>query len=86
MKYIIKNCDILRNTAEITIKGFEEKEKDVCLANHKKCQDCSDCIIKKIVEKCRYQLNKPNEHPFVLGAKDLAKNILSDLEIEEVNE
>lgn len=53
-KYIIKNCPCF--VEGIAIKGNEQKTQ-TC-NNHKVreltlCQDCTDCVMKKIVELCR---------------------------------
>ncbi len=54
MKYIIKNCPCF--VEGIAIKGNEQKTQ-TC-NNHKVreltlCQDCTDCVLKQIVEKCK---------------------------------
>lgn len=53
-----------------------------------KCQDCTDCILKKIVELCK-EPNEPYYNPkceFGKGRTDLAEEILELLEIEECKE
>lgn len=68
MKYIIKNCPA-------TYQNFEDKF--VCTSRIKQkgfpfyCHDCTDCLIKRIVER----------------ANDcLTPEVIELLEIEEVNE
>lgn len=50
-KYIIKNCPCL----------YEYGKGDCCndlrYDQHTLCQDCTDCLLKKIVEKCETHFN-----------------------------
>ena len=39
-KYIIKNCDCILSSCRCNVKSLVY------------CQDCTDCLLKQIVEKC----------------------------------
>ena len=78
MSYIVKNCPCF--VSGVAIKG-NDKKVQTC-NNHKireltYCADCTDCVIKQVIEKCK-------EHPF----KDCAcgDEILQLFDIEEVKE
>lgn len=67
-KYIVKNCPCYvnyENILHLCCDGQGEGE----------CQDCTDCVIKRVIEKCK-------EHPF----KDCAcgDDILQLFDIEEI--
>ena len=42
-RYVIWNCPALQQTY-------------YCNTHHSKCQDCTDCVMKQIVKKCRKSL------------------------------
>lgn len=98
-KYIIKNCPAFmrpsyckdkcsysianKRDGELTYK-FEFDENS-------KCQDCTDCVMKQIVELCKEDLKPAREWQegdtvFIEYKKDvhLANNILQLLDIQEV--
>lgn len=82
-RYIIKNCpcycekllshDFSTNTSEVA-------DKDVCVGSISNsdyhCQDCTDCILKQIVELCNLNYTKYTNL--------IAKEILKRLDIQEV--
>lgn len=77
-KYIVKNCPAI-------YQNFEDKF--VCTSRIKQkgfpfyCQDCTDCIIKQIVDYCKYYTNNLyccNE------ISSITDDVLELLEIEEV--
>ena len=70
-KYIVKNCPAYSDYCE-EIKSYE-------------CQDCTDCLIKQVIEKCKNNLDYHNDKEFVSGRTNMAGNILALFEIEEVN-
>ena len=80
-KYIIRNCPCF--VEGIAIKGNEQKTQ-TC-NNHKireltYCQDCTDCVMKQIVELCKKEIKQ-----HVLTERKLfANGILELLDIEEV--
>ena len=67
-KYIIRNCPALSFSL-----GF------YCDEYQKKCQDCTDCLLKQIVEKCKGELGRVR----TIGKDILADEILQLFEIEE---
>ena len=86
-KYVIKNCPCLFNSYYASGKTVRFECND---GNHndKLCRDVTDCLLKRIVEKCRdskFYL-KHYGHPENDGVKNytLAKEILNNiLDIEE---
>lgn len=50
------------------------------------CSKCTDCVMKRIVEKCKRTLsiNKGFENEFTLGKMTFAEFILKDLDIQEI--
>ena len=84
MPYIIRNCPCYTikehckyNCSGVTMSPY--------------CQDCTDCVIKQIVELCKEDLKPVREWQegdtvFIEYKKDvhLANNILQLLQIEEV--
>lgn len=89
-KYIIKNCPCF--VEGIAIKGNVQKTQ-TC-NNHKireltYCQDCTDCVMKQIVELCRkkdYFVKRFPNAEFSSGVQnsELAFDILKLLDIHEV--
>lgn len=72
-KYIVKNCK----------SNYKLNGKYVCGApriHHYFCQDCTDCVIKQVIEECKWETNID-----VNDRGDLAKRILSSFDIEEIN-
>lgn len=71
-KYIIKNCISYEN--------------GLCDNQDVFCQDCTDCVLKQIVEKCKriLSINKGFENEFTFGKMTFAEFILKDLDIQEV--
>lgn len=96
-RYRIKNCPAyihrpLNNHDRVCLLGDKVKP------NHKElyvyCQDCTDCVLKQIVELCKdYYKNCEIEGNciddrtctscFFGGGNELAQDILSNLDIEE---
>ena len=86
-KYIIRNCPALVGC---------RVEQDLCYKNGlHKCQDCTDCVLKQIVEKCKnykesckIEGNCLDERLcstcFLGGANELGEWILDDLDIQKV--
>lgn len=90
MKYVIKNCPAILPMTKLCDSENMEIPSDYC-------KDITDCLLKRIVEKCK--MNMPDDgFKYVLEHKndegiiwltDSAKailNILQLLEIEEVDE
>ena len=69
-KYIIKNCPALQQTY-------------YCNTHHSKCQDCTDCVLKQIVELCgKYHIIDTGFQKVSINY--LSSDILKLLQIEEV--
>ena len=81
-KYIIKNCPsfVLMQNAKQTYFDVCGKGKIGTL-----CKDCTDCLLKRIVEKCKSYEDMSSCYDCTWGG-GLAKEILSMLEIEECEE
>lgn len=65
-KYIVKNCPAITGDE---CNSFRVDENEIY------CQDCTDCLIKQVIEKCK-------EHPFCDCA--CGDEILQLFDIEEV--
>ena len=83
-KYIVKNCPSYDKDEQ---KGYTCTTLSVKSAE---CEDCTDCLIKKVIEKCK-NIDCPCEDKgtacLVCGEdsrKILANEILQLFEIEEV--
>lgn len=72
-RYTIKNCPALRGWVcnELFIK------QDIMID----CKDCTDCVMKQIVEKCKLFQNNYLVND---GVQLLTTNILNSLDIQEV--
>lgn len=77
-KYIIRNCPSYRNREVDYTCTVEIISSD--------CQECTDCVIKQIVDKCKRTLsiNKGSENEFTFGKMTFAEFILKDIDIQEV--
>lgn len=88
-KYIIKNCPCYaeyENKLNLCCNGEGDGE----------CQNCTDCLLKQIVEKCKEKTKHCPECIKINSSKDcntcvfdtngLAENILQLLDISEVEE
>lgn len=79
-KYIIKNCECILPSGTCFVKSPIQ------------CQDCTDCVMKQIVEKCKKEITAyrntllPNDGTNTLhfGMQSFAYDILQLLDIEEV--
>lgn len=86
-KYIIKNCPLYVDNCDCSCCNLDVMEE--------KCQDCTDCLLKRIVELCKQKIEFcKNCSKFAdvnidcvecdeRGEATLGKCILSMLEIEE---
>ncbi len=79
-KYIIKNCPVNYGLYK-EMCGFVEEHEDTS----KKCQDCTDCVMKQIVELCKETCRKRCTNN-CLGKKKYCGygQILQKLDIQEV--
>lgn len=74
-KYIIKNCPACR---QYNVFGVDDKP--CCYSEMEYCQDCSDCVMKQIVEL----LKSPNNCRYSGKPLVFTDNVLALLDIEEV--
>lgn len=70
-KYVIKNCPACR---QYNVFGVDDKP--CCYSYMKYCQDCTDCVMKQIVDYCL-----DNEE---YGDEYYTRPILEKLDIQEV--
>ena len=83
-KYIIKNCPAIYSDEYCKENTYEDGSIH--------CQDCTDCIMKQIVEKCKKEIRVyrntllPNDGTNTLhfGRQSFAYDILQLLDIREV--
>ena len=79
-KYLIKNCPCFYEENEevndytCTWGGTEE------LA----CQDCTDCVMKRVIGKCIELYNMECKNPYKTNGYMLAFDILKEMDIQEV--
>lgn len=72
-KYIIKNCP---NLSHAIMADGTERNFQCGLEIDKYCQDCTDCVLKQIVKKCRKSLE--------VSYCPIEQEILELLDIHEV--
>lgn len=80
-KYIIKNCP-----ARLVFEDINYCQDFKYIGVNKPCQDCTDCLLKQIVEKCKnstYTIRTPITQKKITKIKKTAQEILSMLEIQE---
>ena len=103
-KYIIKNCPAIKEITTLLTSESPQFQKEWCCYKTgsnflKKCQDCTDCVMKQTVEKCSkahgqiigYEKGKIYDGENLIEANlplatinTLAKELLDLLDIEEV--
>ena len=76
-KYIIKNCPNYFKT---------HSGNYYCDFDAGRCQDCTDCVMKQIVERCKESMDHHSKDMFILGKTNMAGIVLALLQIEEVSE
>ena len=69
-RYIVKNCPAIYEFFNYYCKEHSEGL----------CADCTDCVIKQVIEECKWETNID-----VNDRGDLAERILSSFDIEEIN-
>ena len=79
MSYIVSNCPaILRMTK---ICDAYETTRDL----PQFCKDCTDCVIKQVIEKCKVVFNTERMNRYKTNGYILASDVLKLFDIEEVN-
>ena len=80
-KYIVKNCPAIINGLIF---------KNSCSNADGNCQDCTDCLIKQVINKCTVTLEVFDKHKdenlYAQGRCATTENILQLFEIEECND
>lgn len=72
-RYIIKNCEQIHSS------------DNFCWSKNIPCQDCTDCVMKQIVELCKENLNSLETYVDVRSLECVTlQNILKLLDIQEV--
>ena len=82
-KYIIRNCPNLQES--YYADGHISKNECGLDIYDKQCSDCTDCLIKQVVEKCREEenwVNCSNNKPTETAT--FAQHLLQLFTIEEV--
>ena len=84
-KYIVKNCPASSGEKVAICQPLngrtpisEDFHYNFCHQFKKPCQDCTDCLLKQIIKRCKSISD--------LGQKTLAKDILELLQVEEVQD
>lgn len=78
-KYIVKNCPNLAES--YYADGHISKNECRLDIYDKQCSDCTDCLIKQVVEKCKKEISDKENW---CHRRALAKEILQLFTIEEV--
>lgn len=73
-KYIVKNCPCKYASWETEYE---------CYYYNKPCKDCTDCLIKKVIEKC--MVCSEGWSDWAMAEQVKADEVLQLFEIEEVN-
>lgn len=77
---IVKNCPACIISPNCCAKYHIDNGRS------KDCQDIEDCVIKRVIEKCKYYQNKIGRTPqYRAGFVDATKDILQLFDIEEIN-
>ena len=70
-KYLIRNCPAIYGIDDGFLCSYREDDED-----EKYCYDCTDCLLKQIVKKCRKSLE--------VSYCPIEQEILQLLDIEEI--
>ena len=76
MRYIVKNCPA---RPIIWNNNWCNKEQQFC-------QNCTDCVIKQVIEKCKHEAHGDTWQIVRAGDVFLANDILRLFDIEEIRE
>lgn len=82
MSYIVKNCPCIKHYDDIELDNR-------CMSNEHIpffCENNPDCVIKQVIDKCKYYQNKIGRTlQYRAGFVDATKDILQLFDIEEIN-
>lgn len=81
-KYIVKNCPSLKTRISYKDKVWLNGCSEYGDLNDKECCNITDCLIKQVIEKCKYSTKSWDN--FDIGERIKANEILKLFEIEEV--
>lgn len=73
MSYIVSNCPAYLI------------EEDYCTCYLEVCSDCADCVVKQVIEKCKYCYNAEQKSRYKTNGYMLADTILQLFGIQEIN-
>ena len=79
-KYIIKNCPAILRMTKICDDYRTTRD------NPRLCKDCTDCVLKQIVKKCKSSIRENERDIYRAGRMSLAINILGLLDIEDAED
>lgn len=84
-KYVIRNCPASSKDFRLNCQGKAYIDKYKCVYGLLECQDCTDCVMKQIVEFCKETCRKRCTNN-CLGKKKYCGygQILQKLDIQEV--
>ena len=85
-KYIVRNCPSCRYTPKRYIDGIDYICWNAQNFNSSAiglCQDCTDCVIKQVIEKCKVVYNTERLNRYKTNGFILANDILQLFDIEE---
>lgn len=72
--YIVKNCPCYDlgfcTSNQVVVRG---------------CINCTDCVIKQIVKRCKDSMDYHSKDMFILGKTNMAGIVLALLQIEEID-
>lgn len=80
-KYIIKNCPAFLD--DVQLLEFSEGTCNSLQTHRTYCQDCTDCVLKRIVEMCQTYKKVECCQLTEYARREVAMKILDMLEIEE---
>ena len=92
-KYIVKNCPASSKDFRLNCQGKAYINKYKCVFGLLECQDCTDCVIKQVIEKCKDSklsyskleiLRTACETNQAYGKAVMAEQILQLFDIEEI--
>ena len=87
-KYIIKNCPCYNNERFLGV--ILDDKATFCTYYGKKCQDCTNCVMKQIVSHCKETINVMcadcGSNPYAAGRDIEARLILQKFDIAKQSE
>ena len=82
-KYIIRNCPASSKDFRLNCQGKAYIDKYKCVYGLLECKDCTDCVLKQIVELCgKYHIIDAGYQKVAINY--LSSDILKLLDVQEV--